>query len=40
MKGIQYTIKDGIVYDAQQLLQDVRDLVDAQEAELGPKEEY
>ncbi len=26
-KGVRYTIKDGIVYDAQQLLQDVRTLV-------------
>ena len=25
--GIKYTIKDGIVYDAQQLLEDVRDMV-------------
>jgi imidazolonepropionase-like amidohydrolase len=26
-KGVRYTIKDGVVYDAQQLLQDVRNLV-------------
>ncbi len=26
-KGIRYTIKDGIVYDAQELLEDVRELV-------------
>ncbi len=26
-RGVRYTIKDGIVYDAQQLLQDVRDIV-------------
>jgi imidazolonepropionase-like amidohydrolase len=25
--GVRYTIKDGIVFDAQQLLQDVRDMV-------------
>ena len=25
--GIKYTIKDGIVYDAQQLLADVREMV-------------
>jgi hypothetical protein len=25
--GISYTVKDGIVYDAKQLLQDVRDMV-------------
>jgi len=29
--GVQYTIKDGIVYDAQQLLEDVRQMVDEQE---------
>lgn len=38
--GVKYTIKDGIVYDAKQLLQDVRDMVDAQESELGEKEWY
>ncbi len=27
--GIKYTIKDGIVFDAKQLLQDVRDMVQA-----------
>lgn len=26
-KGVRYTIKDGVVYDAQQLLQDVRQIV-------------
>mgnify|MGYP002040030434 FL=1 len=26
-KGVRYTIKDGVVYDAQQLLKDVRDIV-------------
>ena len=26
-KGVRYTIKDGIVYDAQELLSDVRRLV-------------
>ena len=25
--GIKYTIKDGIIYDAQQLLEDVREMV-------------
>ena len=31
--GIKYTIKDGIVYDAQQLLADVREMVrEAKEA--------
>lgn len=36
--GVKYTIKDGIVYDAKQLLEDVRNMVDEQEEELGPKE--
>ena len=27
--GVKYTIKDGIIYDAKALLQDVRDMVDA-----------
>ena len=27
--GIKYTIKDGILFDAQQLLQDIRDMVQA-----------
>jgi hypothetical protein len=27
IKALRYTIKDGIVYDAQQLLADVRDMV-------------
>jgi len=31
--GIKYTIKDGIVYDAQKLLADVREMVRAQKAE-------
>lgn len=30
--GVQYTIKDGIVYDAQALLKDVRDMVDEAKA--------
>jgi hypothetical protein len=38
--GVLYTIKDGIVYDAKQLLADVRAMVDVQELELGPKEQY
>jgi len=38
--GVKYTIKDGIVYDAKQLLKDVRDMVDEQEAEMGKKEQY
>ena len=31
--GVKYTIKDGIVYDAKELLADVRALVDAAKAE-------
>ena len=38
--GVKYTIKDGIIYDAKQLLEDVRRMVDEQEAELGEKEWY
>jgi hypothetical protein len=33
--GILYTIKDGIVYDAKQLLADVRRMVAAQRAQRG-----
>lgn len=33
--GVKYTIKDGIIFDARQLLQDVRDMVEAQKAERG-----
>ena len=33
--GIVYTIKDGIVYDARELLRDVRDTVRADKARLG-----
>ena len=38
--GIRYTIKDGIVYDAEQLLADVREMVAAQKAERGELNEY
>ena len=38
--GVRYTIKDGIVYDAKQLLADVAAMVDAQKAERGPLAEY
>ena len=31
--GIRYTIKDGIIYDAKQLLEDVRNIVDEEKAE-------
>jgi hypothetical protein len=31
--GVRYTIKDGIVFDAKQLLQDVEDMVEAAKAE-------
>jgi imidazolonepropionase-like amidohydrolase len=30
--GVKYTVKDGIVYDAKQLLQDVRTIVDQHKA--------
>lgn len=33
--GVRYTIKDGIVYDAKQLLADVRAMVAAEKAKLG-----
>ena len=33
--GIKYTIKDGIVYDARQLLADVERMVARQKAERG-----
>jgi Amidohydrolase family len=33
--GVKYTIKDGIVYDAKQLLQDVKKLVDEEKARRG-----
>jgi imidazolonepropionase-like amidohydrolase len=38
--GVRYTIKDGIVYDAKQLLADVKAMVDAQKAELGELTKY
>ncbi|WP_419939613.1 amidohydrolase family protein [Candidatus Palauibacter sp.] len=37
--GIKYTIKDGIVYDAKQLLADVREMVRAAKAELATEDE-
>ena len=33
--GIRYTIKDGIVFDARQLLADVRDMVQREKDEEG-----
>lgn len=33
--GVKYTIKDGIVYDAKKLLQDVKDIVDAEKEKTG-----
>ena len=33
--GVKYTIKDGIIYDAKQLLKDVEDMVDEQKRERG-----
>ncbi len=38
--GIRYTIKDGIIYDAKQLLADVRQMVEEQKAERGELVEY
>jgi imidazolonepropionase-like amidohydrolase len=38
--GVKYTIKDGIVYDAKQLLADVREMVAEQKSELGNLETY
>lgn len=38
--GVNYTIKDGIVYDAKELLEDVARMVEEQEREMGPKESY
>ena len=39
-EGIRYTIKDGIVYDAEKLLADVRRMVEEQKAERGERAEY
>ena len=36
--GVKYTIKDGIVYDAKQLLADVKKMVDVAKEEAGIKE--
>ncbi len=33
--GVKYTIKDGIVFDAKQLLSDVKDMVDKEKEETG-----
>ncbi|TDJ32852.1 MAG: amidohydrolase [Gammaproteobacteria bacterium] len=38
--GVRVTIKDGIVYDAKQLLADVAAMVDKQKAELGDLKKY
>ena len=35
--GVQYTIKDGIVYDAKKLLADVKKMVDDEKAKTGWK---
>ncbi|HTL06660.1 MAG TPA: amidohydrolase family protein [Chitinophagaceae bacterium] len=35
--GVKYTIKDGIVYDAKKLLEDVKKLVEAEKAKTGFK---
>lgn len=36
-KGIKYTIKDGVIYDAKRLLKDVKDMVDAEKAKTNWK---
>ena len=33
--GVKYTIKDGIVYDAKQLLEDVKNMVAEEKAKTG-----
>lgn len=33
--GVKYTIKDGIIYDAKKLLQDVKDIVDREKAKVN-----
>ncbi|MDH5380636.1 MAG: amidohydrolase family protein, partial [Cyclobacteriaceae bacterium] len=33
--GVKYTVKDGIVYDAKQLLEDVRKMVEEEKAKTG-----
>ncbi|MDN5202033.1 hypothetical protein QQ008_11685 [Fulvivirgaceae bacterium BMA10] len=33
--GVKYTIKDGIIYDARQLLKDVEEMVNKQKTERG-----
>ena len=38
--GIQFTIKDGIVYDAKALLEDVKNIVKKQKSMLGELDEY
>lgn len=38
--GVKYTIKDGIIYDAKQLLADVEAMVEEQKAERGELDEY
>ena len=38
--GVKYTIKDGIVYDAKQLLADVAAMVERQKQELGELDDY
>lgn len=38
--GVKYTIKDGILYDAKRLLQDVAAMVTKQKAELGELKRY
>ena len=37
--GIKYTIKDGIIYDAQRMLADVREMVRAAKAQLATEDD-
>lgn len=38
--GVKYTIKDGIVYDAKELLEDVARMVEEQKKEYGELDRY
>lgn len=39
MGGVKYTVKDGIVYDAKALLEDVRNIVKAAKRDEGVSED-
>ena len=38
--GVKYTIKDGIIYDAKELLEDIRNMVQKQKIEMGERIHY